>query len=368
MPATSRIICLTLILMLAACAPRGSLVIDPKAEGIGASRDVFVATTRAAAPGVGQFSSDRGRGASYGKYRVSIPPEHETGEIEWPRRRPDAVQHFVTSDAESYSGPAAFRAALGRAIANLPRGERGAVIYVHGFNNNFAEGLYRIAQLGHDYKVPGVAVHFSWPSAGHPLGYAYDRDSVITARDGFEALLRDVAAAGANEILIVAHSMGSYLMMETLRQMAIARDNSLRNRVSGVVLISPDIDIDVFRAQAARIGQLPQPFVIFSSERDRALRLSARLTGQRDRLGNVTDAAEVADLEVTLIDVTDFAERGGLNHFTALNSPAIIALFSGLPQLAATFNRDASVRTGLFPGTVLTVQNATEIILTPLSQ
>ena len=72
-----------------------------------------------------------------------------------------------------------------------------AIIYVHGFNNTFADGVYRIAQLSHDFGFDGVAVHYSWASAGSALGYEFDRDSVLAGRDGLERLIETVPAAGA---------------------------------------------------------------------------------------------------------------------------------------------------------------------------
>ena len=87
--------------------------------------------------------------------------------------------------------------------------------------------------------MPGVAVHYSWPSAAEPLGYVYDRDSMMFARAGLEQLIREVIAAGATRVTLVAHSMGSFLTMETLRSMAL-RDGQIAAQVRGVVLIGRD--------------------------------------------------------------------------------------------------------------------------------
>ena len=136
---------------------------------------------------------------------------------------------------------------------------------------------------------------------------------MLFARDGLNKLITEVKAAGAENIIIVGHSVGSHLVMEVLRERAIARPGSVAQEIDGVILISPDIDVQLFKAQARRIGDLPDPFGIFVSRRDRALALSARLTGQRDRLGNAT-ASELSDIEVTLVDVTEFSKGAG--HFT----------------------------------------------------
>ena len=357
-----------IVLGLAACEPRGGVVIVPGAAEVGTVETVFIGTTRAPDPETGEeFGKVRSQKPRYARLDVAIPPNRVPGEIAWPRERraPDPATQFLATREVVYSGAPDFRADLGRAFVRNGRQGREAVVFVHGFNNTFAEGTYRLAQLGHDLDLKGELVHYSWPSRAHPLGYAYDRDSALFARDGLETLLREVEAAGARRILIVAHSMGSALTMETLRQIAITGQKRLLGKISGVALISPDIDVDVFRAQALRIGELPQPFVIFTSKKDRALALSARLTGQHDRLGNVTEVAEVADLKVTILDTTAFSS--GVGHFTAGDSPALIKILSRLADVGDAFAADQTGRTGLLPGAVLTVQSATEIVLLPVT-
>lgn len=364
-----RLILVFLVVGLAACSPRGMIEIVPTAVGVGDIQTIFVGTTRQPDPVTGIFGPERLRDATrFARYDVSIPPERTVGDISFPRkgRDPDIRTDFVTTEARNYPDDAAFRADLRRALAAKPAGQREVTVFTHGFNNTFAEGLYRIAQMGHDLELPGVMVHYSWPSAGKTLAYVRDRDSAAFARDGLEKLLNEVAAAGANKIVIVGHSMGAQLTMEVLRQMAIRGDRTVRPRIAGVVLLSPDIDVDVFRSQARTIGRLPQPFFIFTSRKDRALALSARLTGQRrNRLGNLRDVAEVADLEVTVVDVAAYSTGGG--HMDLASSPALIQLLTRIPDVNAAYDADNAVRTGLLPGVILTVQSATAIILKPVT-
>lgn len=359
---------LLVLVFLCACAPRGEIIVDPEAATVGTLRNVFVGTTRAVDPVTGALGTERLRGATtYARYDVSVPPDREVGKLTWPRKNAtaDPRTDFLTTDAEIYDETADFRRDLRAALVAEPRGQRDAVVFVHGFNTTFAEGLYRIAQLSVDLDLPGVPVHYAWPSLGKPLGYVYDRDSAIFARDGLERLLDEVAASGAERIVIVAHSMGSLLTMETLRQMAIRGNSPARARLAGVVLISPDLDVDVFHEQATSIGKLPQPFIIFTSRKDRALALSARLTGQRDRLGNLANLDEVADLQVTVVDVAAFSVGAG--HFNVGNSPALIQLLGRFSEVTQAYNADQAVRAGLIPGVVLTVRDATAVILSPVT-
>ncbi len=350
-----------IVLVLTACTPRGPVLVNPDVDGAASIRPVYVATTRAATasgPGV-----ERSEAASFARYDVRVPPRRAPGTISIRTFNANPDQDFLANAVAPYDSLGAMRRDLANALRAKPRGSREVMIYVHGFNNTFAEGLYRVAQLEHDLGLDTLGVHYAWPSAGNPLGYGYDRDSMLFARDGFEALIGEVAKAGADRVVLVAHSMGALLAMETLRQMAISDPGSPARTIDGVVLFSPDIDIDVFEAQARRIGTLPDPFLIFVSQRDRALRLSARLTGQQERLGNLSDPEALAPYNVTLLDVTEFSS--GLGHFTAGSSPALLSILGQVADLDAAFRRDRAGRAGLLPGTVLTVQNATQVILSP---
>ncbi|MDO9527111.1 MAG: alpha/beta fold hydrolase [Gemmobacter sp.] len=341
-------------------------MIWPEAAGVGTLRTVFVGTSRGYDTETGHYTRERTH-ESFARFDISIPPDRELGNITWPRKnsKPDPQRQFLTVKADRYETAAAFRTDLSTAMRPSRKGAREAVIFVHGFNNTFSEGMYRIAQLSNDLSLPGVAVHYSWPSRASALGYVYDRDSALFARDGLERLVTEVAAAGADRILIVAHSMGSSLTMEALRQIAIRGRTNVMNKMAGVILISPDLDIDVFRAQAEEIGKLPQPFIIFTSARDRALALSAVVSGETNRLGNLRDVGALAGLDVTLLEVGAYSTGAG--HFTAATSPALLQLLGGVAQIDAAFDFDRVSRVGLLPGAVLTVQGATRIILSPVT-
>lgn len=351
-------------LVLASCAPRAQVDVAQPVPGA-VLETVHVVTIRAQEPGEIAPSTRRAQSLTHGRYVVAIPPERQSGEIPRPRRNqdPDPRRHFTLAEG-AVLNPAEFERSLSRALASEARAEREAVIFVHGFNTHFIEGLYRVAQLGYDLQLPGVLMHYAWPSLGAPLAYAHDRDSALIARDGLQEMIRQTAAAGAPRIVLIAHSMGSQLVMETLRQMAL--DGSLdRARLGGVILIAPDVDVDLFRTQAQRIGRLPQPFLIVTSQRDRVLWLSAQLTGQPDRLGNLTQADRVADLGVTVVDVSAFGAGDG--HFTVAESPALIQLLGRIGAVDAALSGDTSGSLPLIPGTILTLQTTTEALLSPLS-
>lgn len=366
-----KLLTLLSLVLIVSCTPRGEfLLIDdiPPEKAAEAPQDgirelVFVGTTRVEEAD-GTFGYARAEAARFLRYDILVPREREVGQVSWPKsaKRADPATDFLTLAEEEYASGAEFRAGL-RAQMDR-RGQRDVVIYVHGFNNTMAESVYRVAQMHHDLKVPGVAVHYAWPSRGSALAYVYDRDSALYGRDGLEELLREVVQAGARRVVIVAHSMGGAVAMETLRQVAIRGDAAVIDRIGGVVLISPDLDVDLFKAQARAMGELPQPFLIFGSSRDSVLAISSRLAGEPERLGNLKDLEAISDLEVTYLDTAAYDEGSG--HFNLGTSPALIQLLGGIANIDAAFRAEAAGRVGLLPGVVLTLRRATGIVLAPV--
>ncbi|MDU8927510.1 alpha/beta fold hydrolase [Alisedimentitalea sp. MJ-SS2] len=291
---------------------------------------LFVATQRTAGQ-VGQiFGEHRSSNMHYGRISISIPPGHKPGRIERTSGIANPEKHFAPLGVEPFHRVGQFTDRIRSEQVANGAGNGSVLVYVHGYNNTMEDAAYRLAQIRHDFEITEPAILFSWPSAGDPRGYIYDRDSVLFARDGFEQLIRDLRARGQREIVIVAHSMGAYLTMEALRQMALKGDRYLMDAISTVALMSPDIDPDVFRQQAVTIGRLPRPFLILTSQKDKVLGLAEFLTGRKQRLGRIKDESEVAGLGVTVLDVTDFTGDSTDSHNVAATSGALIKLLRGV--------------------------------------
>ena len=308
----------------------------------------------------GSLGSGRGEGLSFGRYDISVPPDRRAGTLNLPSFRANPRKHFATLNNEIFPTEALFRSQLRAQLMSRPSGRRRAVVFVHGYNTGYEDGLFRFSQFYTDVGLDDVPVHYSWPSAEKLLRYGYDRDSMLYARDGFKATLRSVIAAGAEGVLIIGHAMGSMLIMETLREIAIAGDTETRNRIDGVILVSPDIDIDVFRGQVRRIGEVPQPFVVFSSKRDRVLRFAASEIYGNTRVGALTLEGELSDLDVNVVDVTDFS-KGLLNHDTAITSPAFLKIMGNMRAFTGSFGQGITQAMSDQPDSVMAVRDADTI-------
>ncbi len=322
------------IATLVACAKRGEIGISKLDVQNTQIERIFVATTRQKSETPYDFNGLRTSEITYGRYDISIPPTHEVGQIEWPRKTPNPATDFVIKDAELFSSASPFKSAVRASNRNRPYGEE-VVVFIHGYNNNFAESLYRFAQITVDMDVQSTPVLYAWPTTESTVEYLHDRDSVLFARDGLQTLLQQIAATGAKRILLVAHSIGSGLLLETLRQVSISNDRKVLNTEIGVVLISPDVDNSVFEMQLRRIKHTPKPFVIFSDDNDIALKVTSFLTGRRARLGLTTSDELIERHGVTLIDLSSFEDGDLLNHSVALTSPSVISILKTLPSTAA---------------------------------
>jgi esterase/lipase superfamily enzyme len=289
---------------------------------------MLVATTRARSdvPGV-VFSGDRGEGLTMENILVSIPPDavRKPGAVIYPARNPgNPAKEFVALKVEPLDragSEAWFKRVAG------PKGR--LLIFVHGFNSSYEEAVMRFAQISRDTGVGAAPVLFTWPSKGSVFGYLYDRESANFSRRALASIIEDAAKdPRVGEITLMAHSMGSWLTMEALQQVAI-RDGKLPDKLRNVVLASPDLDVDVFREQLDEIGPEQARITIFTSQDDRALLVSRRLAGGVQRLGSVdlTDPAVQASFDKRGIDVVDLTSvRAGdsLNHTKFAESADVV--------------------------------------------
>jgi esterase/lipase superfamily enzyme len=204
-------------------------------------------------------------------------------------------------------------------------------VFIHGFNNRFDDAVFRFAQIVHDAGTPVVPVLFTWPSRGSVLAYGYDRESNTYSRNALESTLRTLAGDPAvGEISILAHSMGNWVTLEALRQMAI-RDGRVAPKIRNVLLAAPDVDVDLFREAVLDMGQSRPSFTLFVSQDDRALAISRRIWGDAVRLGAIDPEREPyrSDLEragITVLNLSGLRTGDPLNHSRFARSPEVVRI------------------------------------------
>jgi esterase/lipase superfamily enzyme len=290
--------------------------------------DMLVATTRQPSGNAATlFNGERSPKPYLTEVAVSIPPKRAPGTVQWPSKLPPnpATDFAVTRVRQIDTVPE------GRAWFRQHIEGGHALVFVHGFNNKYEDSVFRLAQIVHDSGMQATPILFTWPSRASLFGYEYDKESTNYSRTAFEQSLRVLAAdPNVKDITVLAHSMGTWLAMESLRQMGI-RDGHVNSKIHNVILASPDIDIQVFAKQYVEMGSPKPKFTIFVSQDDRALAASSLITGRVARLGGINPAVEPyrTKLEragITAIDLTKVKSGDSMNHGKFAESPEIVQL------------------------------------------
>ncbi|MFG1294763.1 alpha/beta hydrolase [Xanthobacter variabilis] len=315
---------------LSGCArPEGVLLPVAVGAEVGDKVDMLVATTRAPSETEGVvFSGERGDTLSFANIVVSIPPNREPGSIQWPTRVPgDPSREFVVTQVD----PLARKQVLPW-FQHLPNNKRRVLVFVHGFNTPFDAAVFRFAQFVHDTNSNLAPVLFSWPSRGRVTSYLYDRESANFSRSDLAYVLAEAARSPhVDEVVVLAHSMGAWLAVEALRQLAL-QDGRVPAKIKNVILASPDLDIDVFERQVRDMGPKRPSMTIFVSRNDHALSLSRTLSGDVQRVGAVdlSNPDYAARLErgegVTVLDLTALEGGDALNHTKFATQPEMVRL------------------------------------------
>lgn len=157
------------------------------------------------------------------------------------------------------------------------------ILFVHGFNNKFADAGLALADLWHFTGRVGVPIFYTWPAAsGGLFGYFKDRESGEFTIFHLKELLRLLARVELLENLhIVAHSRGTDITTTALRELVIearaAGINPLEKyRIANLFLAAPDLDFGVARQRliAEKLGPAFGQITVYMNRNDGALGIS----------------------------------------------------------------------------------------------
>jgi esterase/lipase superfamily enzyme len=331
------------LIVVSGCASLGlSGLGEPAAEPRSVS--IFVVSTR---KGEGGAPSEAAMetGARFSLQTIGVPPDHAPGRVERPAFGSEDPQKHFSARSRRGLDETAFFAELASHISGRIGANRDILLYVHGFNTSYDEARFRLAQIVNDARFGGVAVLYTWPAAGSLLDYGAAKESATIARDALSKLLHRLSELpGIGRVHILAHSMGAWLAMEALRENAISGSPDLNGKLGDVMLAAPDIDLNVFRQQLARLD--PSHVFVLVASNDRALSLSRTLAGDRPRLGaldpnNPHDRAALEDLGVKAYDLSR-ESTGLIGHGTYADAPQAVRTIGA--QIAAQRPQDANVQ------------------------
>lgn len=272
------------------------------------------------------FGPDRGRKLTLGQALVTVPKSHVQPTIERPwvikvpyfdvtlyEEAEDPDKHFTMKELKTQTREE-FLALVRERLAKSERYKDHALVFVHGYNTTFDNGIFRTAQIAYDLKFDGAPFHYSWPSGGGLSSYTYDRESSGQSepymREFFELVIKE---SGAKKISVIAHSMGNQPVLQVLRDIKSASPPGVV--ISQIILAAPDVDRDNFANIAKEIQGLAGGITLYAASNDVALNASRRFHGGVPRAGDVPAEGPLVLPGIDTIDVTAVSTDSlGLNH------------------------------------------------------
>lgn len=291
------------------------------------------------------FGTSRGA-LTYGICEVSIPLTHKTGELESPKwwkmefsENPE--KHVMLQKVKMLDWSAYVR----QLNATLSKSAgRNAFIFVHGYNVKFKDAARRTAQIHHDLKFDGAPMFFSWPSQGRITltSYTHDETNAKWSRSYLkEFLIRTATESRAENIYLVAHSMGTRVLSNAVTAIMAERPD-LKKRFREIILAAPDIDADVFvKDLAPKLIEASLNTTLYAASDDKALKTSREVHGGYARAGDAGDNLIVMK-GIDTIDATG-VDASLLRHSYFAEASSILNDIKELVRLS----RPASERTRL---------------------
>jgi esterase/lipase superfamily enzyme len=236
------------------------------------------------------------------------------------------------------------QAEIQRRLALSPRKEM--VLYIHGVNNSFTDAALAMGEMCHYLGREFVCAIFTWPAGGKGgilFGYQEDYESSTFAVEHLRKAIRTIAdTPGLEKLHILAHSRGTDVLGTALSELsfeAYMQQSTLprRFKLGNVVLLAPDLDVDVAPARIFAVlsdpdlpyGAAPNPRVVipplrgfhltvYVSPDDKALAMSSWIFGSLARLGRI-EASMLTPEQIKLVDELGFFDviqiRGTTDFF-----------------------------------------------------
>ena len=189
-------------------------------------------------------------------------------------------------------------------------GKSDLLVYIHGFNVSWEEAVGSALALQEmlnsrperDSNQSVLVVLFTWPSDGQALPFVSYKSDRSEARGSSGAFgrgllkLRDflfqVCKSGGiqcgQNIHLLCHSMGNYLLQEALQRIDdFTPGNALPRFFEQIFMCAPDVDDTVFEPgqPMERLPELARCVTVYHNRHDKAMYISDYTKGNPERLG-----------------------------------------------------------------------------------
>jgi esterase/lipase superfamily enzyme len=280
---------------------------------------------------------------------VKVPPDRQRGAVARPSWVRVTLNRVLTSAGLDAPPPAdlrtqfsyvqgireldepAFSKELSEAIGSTT--SKTAVLYVHGYANDFTDGVFRAAQIAYDLAAPGytlVPIAFSWPSNAGTTGYSYAQARNRAQVSGYDLadFLKEIAAhTNLGTVHLVAHSMGAEVLGHALIKLGVTQlgmsrdDREVRPVFRQIVFAAPDITPRIFEEVIEPAIRTHHMITAYGTPKDLALWTST-MKNRQTRVGRMLPEDRPPEC-VDMVDVTAVAKTG-IAHSTWAESGRVL--------------------------------------------
>jgi esterase/lipase superfamily enzyme len=213
---------------------------------------------------------------------------------------------------------------------------RSVFLFVHGFHTGFDGAVLRAAQVSHDVQSGCAVAAFSWSAEIDVDRYVSDLEHSDYSQPLLAEFLRELAETDLR-VTVLAHSLGSRLVLMTLSGLGKTREPPRPGFIDELVLTAADVGADPknndFMKLMAGAAPLAKRTTIYVSSLDSVLEISRREHGGVPRLGSEPDLAFRSDDKDHVVDVIDATEAPAdrLDHsYYAMSGEAVADMTAAL--------------------------------------
>ena len=240
---------------------------------------------------------------------------------------------------------------------------RDVLVFIHGFNVSWNEAvgsalalqemLNRRQKRNNDPVQLSTVVLFSWPSDGkmYPFhSYRSDRQDACSSgfavgrgllklRDFLIGLSKAKADRCEQEIHLLCHSMGNFVLQSALSKLLEFSYRKLNRMFSHIFMCAPDVNDDALErdSRLGRLYELARNITVYLNEGDVALHISDYTKGNTDRLGTTGLAhPSLVHRKIHQVDCSELV-TGLIEHSYYLSGKVcddIRASIENVPQIA----------------------------------
>lgn len=242
---------------------------------------------------------------------VNVPKNHSIGSLD------TKDSEILNKDLHFYSRN--FTEFTEKEFYEFLSKEKEILIFVHGFNVEFEEAIYRASQIKYDLKFQGSVVVFTWP-AGPEDGFLKNllinetyktnqKNAKITVSIFKDFLEKMLNIKKDHKFYLIVHSMGHQIVIPALVELESVLS---KKKFDEIIFNAPDYPISEWREKEKIIRNVSNRITIYCSPKDNALLASETVNGNK-RLGQCFKSDGMDVINVNRVD-TPILGIGGLGH------------------------------------------------------